>query len=70
MHELVQTLADLCAEAEGEPRREVPRLPNDLHLPEQLQVIGLDLLDVADRLTPSQTAAAHTAIEKARTVLF
>ncbi|HLU29051.1 MAG TPA: hypothetical protein VKZ65_11480 [Glycomyces sp.] len=70
MHALVQTLADVCAEAEGEPRREVPRLAADLHLPEQLQVIGLDLLDVADRLTPEQRARIHDAIARARSALF
>ncbi|WP_051393491.1 hypothetical protein [Glycomyces arizonensis] len=70
MHALVQALADVCAEAEGEPQRDVPRLPSDLHLPEQLQVIGLDLLDVADRLTAAQTAAVKTAIAEARDRLF
>lgn len=70
MHELVQALADVCAEAEGEPRRDVPRLPSDLHLPEQLQVIGLDLLDVAERLTDAQTEAVKAAIAEARDRLF
>ncbi len=70
MHALVQALADVCAEAEGEPRRAVPRLAADLHLPEQLQVVGLDLLDVADRLTPAQRAAVDAAIARARSALF
>ena len=70
MHELVQALADVCAEVEGEPRREVPRLDNHLHLTDQLQVIGLDLLDVADKLTPEQRADIDAAIAKARAALF
>ncbi|WP_081687525.1 hypothetical protein [Glycomyces tenuis] len=70
MHALVQALADVCAEAEGEPRRPVPRLASDLHLPEQLQVVGLDLLDVAERLTAEQREAADAAIARARERLF
>ena len=70
MHALVQALADVSAEAEGQPRREVPRLPNDMHLPDQLQVIGLDLLDVESKLTPEQRATAETAIRQARAELF
>src|SRR5690606_9623760 len=35
VHGLVQRLADRCAEAEGEPRRRVPRLDNDLALVDQ-----------------------------------
>lgn len=68
MHALVQTLADLAADAEGEPRRDVPRLPSDMNLPDQLQVIGLDLLE-AD-LTEQQRTAADEAIEAARALLF
>ncbi len=41
---LVQRIADLDADAEGEPRREVPRLDNDLALPDQLRVVVADLL--------------------------
>jgi hypothetical protein len=43
LYELVQRLADLDADAEGHPRRPVPRL-NDLSLPDQLRVIADDLL--------------------------
>ncbi|GAB3225019.1 hypothetical protein GCM10027447_14190 [Glycomyces halotolerans] len=70
MHTLVQALADVTAEAEGEPARRVPRLPSDLNLPDQLQVVGLDLLDVADRLTPGQRARVEAALLAAREVLF
>jgi hypothetical protein len=70
MHALVQALADVSAEAEGRPRRAVPRLPSDMHLPDQLQVIGLDLLDVEDRLTEAQRRRADDAIRQARAALF
>lgn len=70
VHALVQTLADLAADAEGQPRRAVPRLPNDTQLPDQLQVIGLDLLEFESKLTEPQRAAAHEAIRRARTALF
>jgi hypothetical protein len=43
MHELAQRLADLAADAEGLPRRTVPRLDNPLGLPDQLRVIVADL---------------------------
>ena len=70
MHALIQSLADVCAEAEGEPKREVPRLPSDAHLPDQLQVIGLDLLDQSDRLTDDQRSRIDAAILRARAALF
>lgn len=43
LHQLVQRLADLAADAEGQPRRGVPRLDNDLALPDQLRVVATDL---------------------------
>jgi hypothetical protein len=43
MHDLVQRIADLAADAEGLPRRTVPRLENVLGLPDQLRVIAADL---------------------------
>jgi hypothetical protein len=44
LHELVQQLADRAADAEGGPRRPVPRLDNDLALPDQLRVVAADLV--------------------------
>jgi hypothetical protein len=44
VHELVQWLADRAADAEGQPRRRVPRLDNDLVLPDQLRVVAADLV--------------------------
>jgi hypothetical protein len=43
MYALVQRVADLAADAEGQPRRRVPRLDNDLALPDQLRVMAQDL---------------------------
>jgi hypothetical protein len=40
---LVQRLADRCADAESLPVRAVPRLDNDLALPDQLRVVVADL---------------------------
>jgi hypothetical protein len=57
MHALVQRLADRAADAEGEPRRPVPRLPSDLALPDQLRVIAADLVAAQ----PSPTVLADAA---------
>ncbi|MGC5287136.1 hypothetical protein [Micromonospora sp. DT231] len=43
VHRLVQEVANLAADTEGEPRRVVPRLDNDLALPDQLRVVTADL---------------------------
>jgi hypothetical protein len=45
VYELVQRLADLAADAEHHEHRRVPRLDNDLALPDQLRVMVLDLLE-------------------------
>ncbi|MEV1144947.1 hypothetical protein [Micromonospora sp. NPDC049799] len=44
VHRLVQEIANLVADVEGLPRRTVPRLDNDLALPDQLRVVAADLL--------------------------
>ena len=54
MHDLIQRLADRTADAEAEPHREVPRLANDLALPDQLRVVAADAV--------SAGAADETAI--------
>ncbi|MDT5036961.1 MAG: hypothetical protein QOE03_2146 [Micromonosporaceae bacterium] len=54
MHALVQRLADAAADAQRRPRRPVPRLDNDLALPDQLRVIAADL--VAAEPDPSRLA--------------
>jgi hypothetical protein len=43
VHALVQRLADIVAGHEGRPAQAVPRLDNDLALPDQLRVMVADL---------------------------
>ncbi|MEU5913030.1 hypothetical protein [Micromonospora sp. NPDC047527] len=66
MHRLVQEVANLAADAEGEPRRTVPRLVNDLALPDQLRVVTADLLAAgADAEALARAAAEVTATRAA-----
>lgn len=59
VHALVQRLADADADVSGRPRRAVPRLDNDLALPDQVRVLGADLSrSAADRSDVIATAAA------------
>ncbi len=44
VYALAQRLADASADAEGEVRRVVPRLDNDLALPDQIRVLARDAL--------------------------
>ena len=66
VHDLIQRLADRTADAEGEPRRGVPRLDNDLALPDQLRVIAADAVaagavdETALALVQSMRAALFT----------
>ncbi|MFI7659742.1 hypothetical protein ACIBTW_12745 [Micromonospora parva] len=57
VHRLVQEVANLAADAEGQPRRVVPRLDNDLALPDQVRVVTADLL-AADPGAEALTRAA------------
>jgi hypothetical protein len=63
---LVQLLADLTAEAEGRPCREVPRAP-DMVLPDQLRVMTDDLL-AAGAAEPT-LRKAHEAVDAVRHAL-
>ncbi|MBQ1055580.1 hypothetical protein [Micromonospora sp. C32] len=67
VHKLVQEIANLAADAAGEPRREVPRLPNDLALPDQLRVVTADL-KLAEPADPV-LAEATEAITRTRATL-
>ncbi len=64
VHALVQRLADLEAGVTGRPDRPVPRLSNDLALPDQVRVMTLDL--VASGAGPAVLAAALDAVTTAR----
>ena len=59
LHRLVQRIANLAADAEGEPRRTVPRLDNDLVLPDQLRVVAADLLAAGPPASVLADAAAE-----------
>jgi hypothetical protein len=59
---LVQELADLGADAEGRPRRTVPRPPYDLALPDQVAVMAADLRAASG---PATLASAAAAIQRA-----
>ena len=67
MFALVQELADVLAGAEDRPSRPVPRLDNDLALPDQLRVMVDDLLLAA--VPASTLTAASDAIAAARAAL-
>ncbi|HEX5494278.1 MAG TPA: hypothetical protein VFX70_06880 [Mycobacteriales bacterium] len=62
---LVRRLADITANAEGEPRRDVPRLDDGV-LPDQLTVVTHDLLrtgsPVAYRDGLAAVRATHTTL--------
>jgi hypothetical protein len=58
MFALVQRLADVVAVAEGRPIRPVPRLENDLALPDQFKVMVADLLGAQ---APAETLQAAVA---------
>lgn len=62
VHELIQWLADRSAEAEGRPPVPVPRLDNDLALPDQLRVVAADV----SRFAPSEVV--ETAAERVNTL--
>jgi hypothetical protein len=67
VHSLVQRLADLSATAEGRPGRPVPRLNNDLALPDQLRVMVADLVrarpaDETLRMATEWIAATSRAV--------
>jgi hypothetical protein len=66
VHELVQWLADRSAEAEGRPPLPVPRLSNDLALPDQLSVVAADLVRYGD---PSCVAEAASRVNEVRAIL-
>jgi hypothetical protein len=63
--ELVRVLANACAEAESRPPVPVPRLENDLALPDQLRVMVNDLAGAPESVTcaaAKQVLAALTAL--------
>lgn len=62
----MQEVADLAADAEGQPRRPVPRLDNDLALPDQLRVVAADLVAAApDEATMASTTERVVSVSRA-----
>lgn len=59
VHHLAQALADLAADAESAPRRQLPRLDGDLGLPDQLAVTADDLLRAGPTAQVARAATAH-----------
>jgi hypothetical protein len=66
VHGLLQRLADLCASVEGRPPQPVPRLPNDLALPDQLRVMIGDLRRAGAPAEAMRAAAAEITAVAAR----
>lgn len=66
MYGLVQRIADRAADAEGQPRRHVPRLDNDLALPDQLRVVTADLVAADPPAAVLAEAAAEVAATRSR----
>jgi hypothetical protein len=66
MYALVQRLADLGAQAEQQPQREVPR-EHDMVLPDQLRVLADDLL--AAHPPESLLVEATAAVNEARSAI-
>jgi hypothetical protein len=67
VHALAQRLADLEASIAGRPGRAVPRLDNDLVLPDQVRVTARDLL--AAHPSEETVEAAVDAVADTRRVL-
>ncbi len=67
VYHLVQRLADLAADVEGRVRQEVPRLPTDTTLPDQLRVVAADL--VAADPAPEILVVAATDVAAVRALL-
>jgi len=64
-HALVQRLADRLADVEGEPRRRVPRLDNDLAILDQVRVMVADLARGGDESVAAAGAADVAATRRA-----
>ena len=61
---LAQACADAAAELEGEPRRTLPRLDNDLGLADQLAVTSDDLVRAAPGDDLARAVTAHLLVHR------
>ncbi len=64
-HHLIQTLADLGADAEGRPRRKVPQPDSDLLLPDQIMVMAYDIALAQPTPALLQTALDEVLLHRA-----
>ena len=67
VHALVQRVADMAADAEGVPRRSVPRLEPATTLGDQLRVVAADL--IAGRPSVQDLTAAAELIRESLSAL-
>lgn len=65
VHHLAQRFADDAADAEGRPRRPLPRLDSDLALPDQLAVTADDLARAASGAELAVAATSHLLLHRA-----
>ena len=65
VHHLAQRFADDAADAEGRPRRALPRLGTDLALPDQLAVTADDLVRAAPTAVLVVASTAHLLLHRA-----
>ena len=64
VHHLAQDLADLAADAEGLPRRPLPRLDSDLGLADQLAVTADDLVRAEPAAEIARVQTAHLLVHR------
>jgi hypothetical protein len=63
---LIQELADQAADAEGQPKRVVPRLSPDTAMPDQLRVVVADLIAAAGNDEPRLALATKRVLSTKR----
>ena len=64
VHHLAQSLADRAALVEGGPRRALPRLDQDLGLPDQLAVVAKDLVRAGPSAAVAVAVTAHLLLHR------
>jgi len=64
VHHLAQAFADLAADAEAAPRRQLPRLESDLALADQLAVTADDLVRAGAPAATLRPATAHLLLHR------
>lgn len=65
VHHLAQSVADAAADAEGQPRRPLPRLDSDLGLADQLAVVSDDLVRADPSAPVAVAVTCHLLLHRA-----